>query len=597
MRTGADVPDRRASLVLWGCLVLVVAFHFAEPFLDGDLFWHMAYARQMLQRGTLVPDHTAFSWTPTSNTMIYCAWAAEMWLYWLWEHLGPWSLFALRYVVVLGAVVLAAGYARAAGIGRSVFVPASLVLFALMVHAGTIVKPELFSFVFLNVVAWIYFEAKLTRANGGRPAAIFYLVPAVVAVWVNHHGGFLLIAPFLLATAAGELLNARASRALAFSKRSLAHLVSGWALCGLAVTLTPYGFRYPVQLFQDYVLGMTPRPDVAWNAAHQTVFARATLSLHFAEFLVILGGALIGLVVHLARKGRAGARMDWAIVILNASYLALYVPQLRTTYAWPVVGAYSIFYLLFLLSSPGSSRADRAGSAVPRAPAIRGEAAFAGVAIGLALFLSGRAVYEARYRPLDRSWLGFGISDGNPVAEAEFLAAAHLGPRLYNIFDSGGYLLWRLDPAYKVMTDSRSFPYLSWFDDQYRFTNGEIFDEFLRKYPADVAVIDLAKGALLRNFLNAPEWRLVYFGPAAAVFTKTGVTIPSSAYLVAPGRFQNLRNPATAVRVFDFAKLAGDFPTAWDVLRQLETRHHRSLEPGVLQSALAYRNAHQAPRD
>ena len=108
-------------------------------------------------------------------------------------------------------------------------------------------------------------------------------------------------------------------------------------------------------------------------------------------------------------------------------------------------------------------------------------------------------------------------------------------------------------------------------------------------------MIDLAKDAAVRNFLNAPEWRLVYYGPTAAVFTKAGMTIPPSANLVAPDRFKNLRNPATAVRVFDFAKLTGDLPTAWQVLRQLETRHRRSLERGVLQSAIAYRDAHQTP--
>jgi hypothetical protein len=588
---GAGDSHRTIRFSLWACLFLVVAFRFAEPFLDGDLFWHMAYARQMLARGTLIPDHTAFSWTPATDTMIYCAWAAELWLYWLWTWLGPWSLFALRYIVVLGVVALAARYARVAGMGRAVIVPAVLVLFVLMSNVGTIIKPELFSFFFLNVVVWIYFRAKVARANGRDPAAAFYVVPAIVAVWVNHHGGFILAAPFLAATAAGEWLNARASRALAFSKASLKHLVCAWALCGVAVTLTPYGVRYPIQLVQDYVLGRTPRPDVAWNAAHQAVFSRATLSLHLAEFLAILGGALLVLLVSLARKARDTERVDWSVVLLNAIYLALYLPQLRTTYAWPVIGTYSVFYLLFLLSRLAGSDRERL-----EMRSLWTQGAFASLGIGLAIFLSARAVYEARYRPLDKSWLGFGISDVNPVAEAEFLAAARVGPRLYNIFDSGGYLLWRLDPAYKVMTDSRSFPYLSWFDEQRRFTDGEIFDEFLRKYPADVAVIDLTKELTVRHFLNAPNWRLVYFGPTAAIFATSAVTIPAAAIAVAPDRFRELRNPATAERVFHFATLAGDFRVAWQALDQLEARHRRSVETDVLRSAEAYRDAHRAIR-
>jgi hypothetical protein len=66
-------------------LVVVIGLRFAEPLQDGDLFWHMAYARQMLAHGTLRLDHAAFSWMPAQTDMIYCAWLAELILYALWE--------------------------------------------------------------------------------------------------------------------------------------------------------------------------------------------------------------------------------------------------------------------------------------------------------------------------------------------------------------------------------------------------------------------------------------------------------------------------------------------------------------------------------
>ena len=70
---------RRSVVVALAALLLaVVALRFAEPVEDGDLFWHMAYGQQMLDRGTLVPDHTLYSWMPTSNHSIYCAWVSEL---------------------------------------------------------------------------------------------------------------------------------------------------------------------------------------------------------------------------------------------------------------------------------------------------------------------------------------------------------------------------------------------------------------------------------------------------------------------------------------------------------------------------------------
>jgi hypothetical protein len=64
---------------LSGALLLTaIAIRFAEPLLDGDRFFHLAYARQMLDRHTLILDHTPFSWTPASNHSIYCAWLSEL---------------------------------------------------------------------------------------------------------------------------------------------------------------------------------------------------------------------------------------------------------------------------------------------------------------------------------------------------------------------------------------------------------------------------------------------------------------------------------------------------------------------------------------
>ena len=51
------------GLLLAG-LVVVIEMRYAEPIGDGDLFWHFAYAQQMLEARTLIPDPTLYSWTP-----------------------------------------------------------------------------------------------------------------------------------------------------------------------------------------------------------------------------------------------------------------------------------------------------------------------------------------------------------------------------------------------------------------------------------------------------------------------------------------------------------------------------------------------------
>ena len=75
----------------------------------------LAYARQILRARSLIPDHTAFSWTPSTNNYIYCAWLSEVFFYGFWQKLGPRS-WAFRYLVVAGAMGLLALFARRLGL-------------------------------------------------------------------------------------------------------------------------------------------------------------------------------------------------------------------------------------------------------------------------------------------------------------------------------------------------------------------------------------------------------------------------------------------------------------------------------------------------
>jgi hypothetical protein len=178
------------------------------------------------------------------------------------------------------------------------------------------------------------------------------------------------------------------------------------------------------------------------------------------------------------------------------------------------------------------------------------------------------------------------------VVEAEYLAASRAGQRLYNIFDAGGYLLWRLYPGYKVMIDPRFFPYKSWFAELYDFSTGKSFGAFLQKYPADTAIIDLDRPQVWKSFLQSKDWRLVFYGPTSAVFVDHAITDDRLAQGFAPGRFDHLRNGRTALGVFDFALVVGDYATAWKVLDQAQALAYQ-VDHDELQRAIAIRDGYQ----
>lgn len=566
-------------LVVWS--LVVIGIRFAEPILDGDLFWHLKYAEQMIARGTLVPDHTLYSWTPASNATIYCTWLADFVLYGLYRAGGLAVLFGFRYVCIAFCAALLLWFARARGVRAPLPALAIIVLSLLGSRAGTIIKPELLSLVAFHLLVFSYATARNADRNNGDAAPWFFAMPAIVAVWVNVHGEFIFAAPFFVAVFLAEMTALWLAPAQALSRRAGFAMLVAFVLSAVAILLTPYGWRYPAQLIADYLLHHGPRVGEAWNNAYQSV-----LSGGFSELAIdglLIAGLTAGLV--LAAQRRLW-QTDWGLLLALLFYVPLFLLFARTTFYLAVVFGYAA---LDLLAIAGTKPSDRPTGLPARASPLR-SAVSAGAAVVL-VTTGSIALYSARIADKG-SWIGFGISYINPVVEAEFLAASKLGPRLYNIFNSGGYLLWRLDPAYKVMIDPRFFPYKDWFAELYAFSTGESFDAFLQKYPADTAIIDLDRPQVWKSFLQSKEWRLVFYGPTSAVFVDRTIADDRFPQSYAPGRFDHLRNGRTALNVFDLALVVGDYARAWKALDEAEGFAYQ-IDIHTLQNAIAVRNGYR----
>ena len=584
-----------ATWLLLAFAIIVFAIRFASPILDSDLFWQMAYARQMLERGTLVLDHTAFSWTPTSNAMVYCAWLAQFALYGLWTAFGINSLFALVYAALALNAWLLWRYARRRGLALSPFVVWVLLLVTLASGGVASAKPELFSVVFTHVLLWSYFQAKHADQASER-GAVFYLalLPVTLLVWVNTHGGFILAAPVLAAIVVGELINRWQSNAAALSVRNLRWLLAACGLCAMATLATPYGPEYPRQLIADYLLNAGARPDVAWNNAYQSIFSTGAWQGYSVHLLVVMLATLAVLIWPAWRERQARRmRPDFVPLLLVLCTLPLYLLYLRSMYVFVAVFGYVAVWL----ATPGPG-AVAVTTGIPQNSARAAQVGCGLLVVALGTF----AIVDSVRRPYDRhGWLGFGVSTLNPVEETAYLERAGFRGRLYNSFETGGYLLWKLQPKVKVLVDARSFPYLSWFNDQYRWVSGDFFDAFLGKYPgADVALIDYAKGPLLRNFARSPHWQAVFIGPGAAVFVRRESEAARRLLPETSVALATLRNAAGALALFDFARFAGDYRAAWVVVDQLQSTLALQARGPQLAAqtaaAIDYRRAHRAAR-
>jgi len=565
------VPWGRAWIVALGAILLVtIAIRYAEPVRDGDFFWQMAYGRQLLERGTLIPDHTLYSWTPTDGGTLYCAWIPEILLHLAYQAGGLAPLFAFRYLCILAFVAAVFLLARRLGIARHPLVGLIALLGALMSDSAAYIKPEIFSYVFMTAFVAVWMKLRLGGEKAWRWS---YLFPAILLVWVNSHGGFIFGVFFLGLMFAGEMLNMVACQEQALPARVRRHLIYALALSALAILATPYGIRYPLHLLR----GLPSRSDEEWRMvrAYLSVFDPRVGHLYYAQYFA---AACLLLLALLWRKTRPG--LDWAIVLVNAGFAFVYTKYLRSTYYWvPVFGLTAVLLLArrpALLWPSGRKVAAALGAAVCL----------------LALFFGGRAGYMNLASPTSARWCGFGISYQNPVEEAEYIAAHLADRRLGNDYGGGGYLLWRLAPKTRVMIDPRSFPFRAWLPKYQEFANGRAVEAFLQEFPCEVFCINLTYERATTWFLRDPRWKMAFYGPSAAVFVRNDVPFPESENRAAAGIAQ-IRSASQALYVFRFALALNDWTTAERLLARMES-HFRF--PGQRRQMRAMRDLYEATR-
>jgi hypothetical protein len=108
-----------------------------------------------------------------------------------------------------------------------------------------------------------------------------------------------------------------------------------------------------------------------------------------------------------------------------------------------------------------------------------------------------------------------------PVGAADWILENQPSGNLYNNYHWGGYLIWRLFPAYPVFIDGRADLYGDSFMDEYvnSYYARPGWQEFLEEN--DVRLVLIEPGSLLAAQLSqSPEWRQVFADDLSVMFQK-----------------------------------------------------------------------------
>jgi tetratricopeptide (TPR) repeat protein len=480
----------------------------------------------------------------------------SLFLYGLFKLGGLPMLFAMRYVLLATALALLWWVGFKVRQGKKTTTWLILTVYLLASMPGTFLKPEMFSLLFFAVMAVVYFSVKLGLWEKQRGRA-FFLLPILFLLWANTHGVFVFGLVILGIIACGEAINAWRNVSTALDKRTLHCLLVAAFLSGLASLITPYGLDYLIQTATGFIQGDEALKTVA---AYLNVFDARLRLTHAGQFWIFMLACTVGVFGYYYFRHRS---IDWALLILNGFLCWLAAQFHRSSFFWTPFWALSMIYMLHKIEWPN------------KYPKVRHVVQLC-VVIGC-LFLSGRAVYEVAYRPFATRYLGFGIGYFNPVQASAFVKTNRPGNRMYNSYNTGGYLLWDLYPDQKVFFDARYFPFADWFEEYYAFNDGNTpIDEFHSKYPFDFAVVDyISSESPIIKFLLSDKWQPVFYGPVAMVFVPSDSAFEHDYRSDGPQRFDDVRNLFQARLCFYMALNLEDPKTSRYVLEMMKRRFSR----------------------
>ncbi len=337
----------------WLFLALVVfSLGFFPLRTSTDEWWHLKTGKWIVENHFQVPQKDIFTYTAASYDWDNHEWLSEALMYkvWQWAEDSGWG--GWRTLIVLKALLLVATYLllgrfvcqRAGGGMRGVLIALFVVLLAAAVGRRMFwPRPPVLSnffFVFYLYVLWLH-------RSGRLKTPWLFVLPFLMPLWANLHGGFLLggvaVAAHFGGTGIEWALARWGMRRPVEEQRFLAaragiYLILG-LLCGLASLLNPFGYR--VYLLSARVMQSRDLVEVLGELLPPDL--RFTWAFMFLTLLLAKGmGILIG-------RSLAGKWKVWTAALLGTG---LGVSLWRTFAHVQSLSAYQAEDSMFLCAPP-----------------------------------------------------------------------------------------------------------------------------------------------------------------------------------------------------------------------------------------------------
>lgn len=455
-------------------LVFLTYFHEVTS-ITQDLGRHLLTGQLILETRS-VPITNLYSYTNPDFPFINTHWLSEVVFFTFHRFFGFDGLLALTVAVALGAFSLV--FFSCLRNDNLLSTTAVTLLFLPILFERTEIRPEIFSFLFLAIVVAVLYQ------NRKRPTRWIFALPLIELLWVNMH------ISFVLGIAVGGLflIEAKATRRLAvvFLASCLATLINPNGIAGALYPFTVLqNYGYTIEENQNIIFlwQMLRKPTILWFAAGAAgLFTTLLLTLKRARLIDFMLTTLFILLASVFIRNFP--LFVFATFIPFSHALGNLLVQLKLRF----FAQYVVLLLLILL-----------------------------------------AIWEGKVLVSQRN-IGFGLPQGAKEA-VNFFEDNNLKGPIFNNFDIGSYLAYRLYPKERVFVDGRPEAYPKAFFQQVYIpmqNDSSRFRELEKQYRFNTIIFSHTDQTpwgtqFIRSITNDPSWNLVYLDDFIMVLVKKRV--------------------------------------------------------------------------
>jgi hypothetical protein len=508
-----------ADIVFVALLCAIFGFLGTQLLGDADIGWHIRNGQHILSTRS-VPTTDYFSYTMSGRP-----WYAWEWLYDVLVA-GIHSAAGLSGVVLLSALIGALTFAllfrNAMRSSGNLLVAGGLTaLAAVAASIHLLARPHMVTWLF----TLIWFQ-QLDRFQRGERKSLF-LLPALMLLWVNLHGGFLMgiaVTALFLAGNAMTWIITSSSELRSRAQVRMRHLGLTLLLTLGATFITPYGYRLYAHLY-EYLGSKFMMNNI------QEFLSPDFHLFQVKAFALLLIVALLALVL----QSRKASVIDFLVIAFSA-WIGLYAVR-----NIPIAAM-----LLTLTVAPMLGESFRSvGHEIGIAPWLR----------NLATKIDG---FSARMQVMDQRFkrhvlsvivalllvVGAGARGASalsaqtlhfdekhmPVQAAEFMAAHNIRDHFFAPDSWSGYLIYRLYPDVRVMMDDRHDFYGEKFVRDYLKVAQAAYGwrEVLDAHQVNWVLVP-PDSPLASTLKEARDWKVVHDDGTAILFERTAPpTVPGT---------------------------------------------------------------------